>query len=415
MDYKRVILNRLLDKYERSKSYLVQGQGSSRRVLLRLMSNEFPEYDVEQSETKNTINYVVQELAVKKLVGFAWYKHEKGNIIEKAWLIIESIDQACQEVGRIPKSDRAAAINAMVREVGASVSAAWIRAYLSEAEIHITAHKSTLPFLPDDEKGAGDILRALKAINDMNNTEDLERVFSLKCFGDSKHFERHVRKKVVGIVRKYLLSDANNGGAPLSDDEVLSQIGIVKAPEQVDFCGGLVAELAGVRIDFSAFKHGIAINSDTVKEIKVLECKTVQKVLFIENKANYLDYISKKKTAGELVIFHGGFYSPVKGLFFKKVYDAGCQAGISFYHWGDIDVGGFRIFNRLKANIIPSLKPLLMDQAAFLSKEQYWIKFDKKYGSILEEMLGRPEYLEFNDVIAKMLEVGAKLEQEAFL
>lgn len=176
-----------------------------------------------------------------------------------------------------------------------------------------------------------------------------------------------------------------------------------------------MAELAGERVDFSVFRYGATINSDTVKEIKILECRAVQKVVFIENKANYLDYIGKKKTASELVIFHGGFYSPVKGLFFRKVYEAGRQAGVAFYHWGDIDVGGFRIFNRLKTNIIPDLRPLLMDRAAFLSRSQYWIRFDKKYGSILEEMLSREEYLEFHDVIVKMLEVGAKLEQEAFL
>lgn len=236
MYYKRAILNRLLDKYERSKSYLDQGQGPSRRVQLRLFSKDFPGYDIEQPEVKETINSTVGELAAKGLVGFAWYKFEKGNIIEKVWLIQESIAEAYQEAERMPKSDRAAAILAMVREVGTGISAPWIKAYLSEAETHIAAHKSTLPFLPDDEKGAGDVLRALKAINDMNNTEDLERVFSLKCFGDSKYFERHVRKRVVGIVKKYLLFDVNNDdGEPLSDDEILSQIGIVKAPEQVDF------------------------------------------------------------------------------------------------------------------------------------------------------------------------------------
>ena len=432
MDYKRALLNKLLDKFEHSKSYLDSNQGAIRRVSVKLLSNEFPEYDIEKPEIRGVINGIVQELTAKGFVGFEWHRFEKGNIIEKVWLIRENIDQAYQEIGRMSKSGRVSAILKMVREHQSSVAAAWIQEYLADAEGNIVARKSSLPFLPDDEEDAQAVLKALQAINDKDDAEDLERVFSLKCFGDSKYFERHVRKKVVGIIRKYLLGAgagvgagigvrigvrAGNDGEPLSDEQVLAQVGIVKAHEQVDFCGGIVGELAGECIDFSVFKHGIAINSGTIKEIKILDLKAVQRVVFIENKANYLDYINKRQDPEkELVIFHGGFYSPIRGLFFKKVYEVGVRSGgMTFCHWGDIDVGGFRIFHRLKANIIPDLIPLLMDRAAFLSKAHYWIRFDEKYGSMLEEMLSKGDFQEFREVITEMLKVRAKLEQEAFL
>jgi len=123
----------------------------------------------------------------------------------------------------------------------------------------------------------------------------------------------------------------------------------------------------------------------------------------------------KKREEDELVIFHGGFYSPVREIFFKKVYEAGYKTGVEFYHWGDIDIGGFRMFSRLKTNIIPCLKPLLMDRNAFLSKREYWMAFDEKYGSVLKEMLKNAGFLEFHDVIEVMLEERSRLEQEAFL
>jgi hypothetical protein len=123
----------------------------------------------------------------------------------------------------------------------------------------------------------------------------------------------------------------------------------------------------------------------------------------------------KKRAENELVIFHGGFYSPVKGMFFQKIYEIGKRDGVSFYHWGDIDVGGFRMFNRLKTNIIPGLQSYLMDKPAFLSKKQYWLPFDEKYGSILEGMLEKDEFAEFWEVIGAMLTFKSKLEQEAFL
>jgi len=71
--------------------------------------------------------------------------------------------------------------------------------------------------------------------------------------------------------------------------------GIVKAPEQVDFCGGIEGRLEGKNVDFSIFKYGVAINSRTVKYLEISSLKQVQKVLFIENKANYVDYIFKKE------------------------------------------------------------------------------------------------------------------------
>jgi hypothetical protein len=88
---------------------------------------------------------------------------------------------------------------------------------------------------------------------------------------------------------------------------------------------------------------------------------------------------------------------------------------LTTYHWGDIDVGGFRIFNRLQTNIIPGLKPYLMDKQAFLSQKQYWLAFDAKYGAILQEMLERVQFAEFWEVIGIMLKFKSKLEQEAFL
>ena len=133
-----------------------------------------------------------------------------------------------------------------------------------------------------------------------------------------------------------------------SDDEMLAQVGIVKAFEQVEFCGGISGRLYGKPVDFSLFRHGIVLNSYTVKDLEVEGIGGVDRVLFIENKTNYMDYISKGKGRDELVIFHGGFYSPVKGEFFAKVHAAGQRAGAKFYHWGDIDIGGFRMFKRLK-------------------------------------------------------------------
>lgn len=413
MDYKRLILNRLLDKFERSKLYL--GEDTlNRRVLLKMNKREFPEYDVEVSDIRELVNSIVKELSEKNILDFSWFKYEKNNIIEKVWLRTDNIEEAYREAARAPKSARTDTILNLVRDYKEHVTAAWIGSFLEDAESCIAARKSLSPLLPDDEKSAKAVLDALKAINDKGDEECLERVFSIRCFGDSKCFERNVRKRVVGIVNKYLTKEGRNSENQ-SDDEILAQIGIVKSAEQIEFCGGITGLLYDQTVDFSVFKYGSCINSQTAKDIEITALKSVEKVLFIENKANYSDYISKNRSEEELVIFHGGFYSPVKGLFLKKIYEAGKMDELEFYHWSDIDLGGFRIFNRLKAEIIPELKPLKMDREAFLSKKEYWMSFDEKYGDALEEMLGKQEFSEFHDIIDIMLKVRSKLEQEAFL
>lgn len=125
-----------------------------------------------------------------------------------------------------------------------------------------------------------------------------------------------------------------------------------------------------------------------------------------------MDYIQNKISKGEFVVYHGGMYGEIKGLFFKKLYESVKEC--EFYHWSDTDIGGFKIFVRLR-KIIPNLKPYLMDKEAFYSKKQYWKEMSKEYREKLEKLKEKEEYSYFGDVIEEMLKNNSKLEQEAFI
>ena len=412
MDYKKIILNRLLDKYERSRAYL--DGGTARRIMLRLCSGDMPEYNLEDTAVREMVNSTVQALADSGIVKFEWMRFERGNIMDRVWLCVDRVEDAYREAGRVPKKEKADRVLALIRDAISGITKHWLESFLKEAMDGIDAKKSLMPYLPADTDTALAVLKALVAIDGMDGEECPERVFSIRVFGDSKHFERNVKKRVAGIIRQCLVAERDLIERP-SDDEMLAQVGIVKAFEQVEFCGDVSGRLYGKPVDFSLFRHGTVLNSRTVKGLEIEGMGRVNRVLFIENKTNYMDYISKGKGLDELVIFHGGFYSPVKGEFFAKVYDAGQRSGARFYHWGDIDIGGFRMYKRLKENIIPSLKPYLMDKEAFMSKKKYWLPFGGRYQKALESMLYDEGYLEFHDVIEAMLRAGARLEQEAFL
>jgi hypothetical protein len=412
MSHKQLLLNKLLDKFEKSRAYL--DESSARRRVMIQLSTEFTEYDIEKSETRSLVNSIVHDLGEQGIVDYEWLKHEEGNILSRVWLRLDNLARAYQEAGRIPKKEKADAVLSMILDHSQFVTLSWLNEFLSVTQAAIEARKSAAPFLPDDVKRAKAVLTALQGINDQGGEECLERVFSLKCFGSSKYFENNVRGKVVSILRKYLVDDDIDLEPP-SDDEVLSQVGIVRSPEQIEFSGNMVGKLPGNLVDFSAFKHGTIINSPTVADLDIISFPYVKKILFIENKANYIDYIFKSKRDNELVIFHGGFYSPARGLFFRKVYEVGHRDGVEFHHWSDIDLGGFRIFRRLQSNIIPELMPHLMDRDALISQRQHWVSFGEKYEAELEKLLGLPEYAQFHSVIQLMIGEKVKLEQEAFL
>jgi len=411
MNYKNLILTRLLDKYEKSKFYLDKNK-LNRRILLKLNSSEFPEYDIENTEVKEHINSVIDELYRNGFIEYEWLKHEENNIIDKIWPVIDRIDEIYKDTERVPKKTKVNNVIIMLKEARENISELWIRKFLEDTELSIESKRSITPFLPDDLEIIKALLVSLKVIDNKGDEEYLERVFSLKCFNDSKFFEKNLKKRLIDIIKKYFSSEDAEG---YTDEEILAQINIVKAPEQIDFCGNVTGIIEGRQINFSLFKKGITINSPTARELELIEVTSTDRILFIENKANYIDYILKKREKNELVIFHGGFYSPLKGLFFKKIYDACAGQNVEFYHWGDIDAGGFKMFTRLKSNIIGELKPYLMDREAFISKRNYWMTFDKNYGCSLKEMLKKEEFREFHNVIELMVQEKARLEQEAFL
>ena len=152
-------------------------------------------------------------------------------------------------------------------------------------------------------------------------------------------------------------------------------------------------------------------NSVDLPRILSIEGPQIERVVFIENKANYIDYQYRQKKQGDLIVYHGGFYSPLKGILLSKIYE-GCT-NASFFHWSDINLGGFRIFHRLQTNIAPSVQPLFMDAVNLRNNVEACmeIKTDS-YLQQLSALLENPAYSVFFEVIRYMIQNRVRLEQE---
>jgi hypothetical protein len=89
------------------------------------------------------------------------------------------------------------------------------------------------------------------------------------------------------------------------------------------------------------------------------------------------------------------------------------QVSRGFHHWGDIDLGGFRILNHLRQKTGIPFKSYLI----YLETLERYIEFgkvieNKGYLESLREMAGKEEYEEFAEVIGVMVEKRVRLEQE---
>ena len=236
------------------------------------------------------------------------------------------------------------------------------------------------------------------------------RAFSVKTYEDSKKFEREIKQHIVPVIKKFEpdLLDAEE----ISDRAVLAQVGIIMMPEVFEFCGNVKVHFTNGTVDFSPISKGACISSESISDILSIDISETDRIIFIENKTNYTEYCLNNKTERELVVYHGGFYSPQRGDFFRRLC---AETDIPVYFWGDIDYGGFKMFVRLKNNIIHSLQPLNMDIHSYNRYKISGLKKNDDYITKLKALAENPDYMMFNDVIAAIADEKITVEQESFL
>lgn len=406
------LLHVLLDKYERGTGY-VQGKKPVQRIKLNLYNrgkSDFKPYDIEKSEIRNQFNEEVVALHGIRLVDFKWMAAEQGHIIAEVWLVFEQLGEAYRLLGRTPKGDTVDEVILLLMEAQEKVTSSWLLAYLDGLSETILRKRSVGSLLPDSLDETKDFLCALVTVDHLSEDEILERVFSIRCFGDSKRFESAIRPRFIGVLKRHL-DDIDEDA---KDEEILRRVGIVKYPEQMEFCGAIRVELNEGVVNYTPLQYGATVNAKDVRMGKFSISSSVKRILFIENRANFVDYIFHHRHKEELVVFHGGCYSPVKGLFFQKL-SAAALPDTEFYHWGDIDYGGFSMLARLRRNIVPSIKAYRMNVEELIKYRDYATAFRDSYSQKIRGLKDLPELNDCINCLDFMISNQIKLEQEAMI
>lgn len=167
----------------------------------------------------------------------------------------------------------------------------------------------------------------------------LLRKLSARLFGDSKRIE------ALSHQLAFLLGEK----AETEEDDVFARLGLVKHPQPILLSGppDCRIQIEGVAIPLACPYLGI--RPDIIKGI-VASNNPIRHVLTIENLASFNEAADCAEKARDLLIVYlAGNPTPSFLLAYNRILK--CLEPAKVFHWGDIDVGGFKIAARLADSI----------------------------------------------------------------
>ena len=318
---------------------------------------DFPAYDIEDSSARTAINEVAGKLAEQGVIELEWMRGQEGHILRRIALCPGALADVYHRTGRKPLADTAGQLERRLMQVQQASSAPWVCRYLQEELDFLEKNRRPRAAFPSEEAEQNDWLTVLKMLGTRAPEQPLlERVFSLRCLGNSKAFEKHHRAGCWGAAQG---SSVGYRGDERGGAVAPGRTG--KISRMVSFCGAVQLTWPdGKVLDMTPLRDGLQISAADAPLVQISYAPQVRTLLFVENKANYFDTIRKHPSPERVVVFHGGCYSPQRGRFFRQL----CRAAgpqIQLLHWGDIDCGGFQMDSRLRREIDPRIRPWRMD------------------------------------------------------
>lgn len=242
----------------------------------------------------------------------------------------------------------------------------------------------------------------LKCLNEIQNIKDeiMERDFSVRLFNDSKIFALHYKSKIINIIKQY-----NSELKDLSDEEVLKEFNLIKNSSYVLVKNNLNFQINKQIVNLNDLGFEFSLSDSMINGMKILPSK-FESVITVENLTSFKALNDKNS----VVIFLSGFNSHTKQMLLKKIYNM--FPNKKYFHFGDIDVGGFRIFNHLKYSTKIPFEPYRMGIGE-LKRNKMHLK-PLTYNDIknLHLLKNDSHYDLFKEEIDYMLENKVKLEQE---
>ncbi len=400
-----VVLHALLDRYERHSP----GRPFARAIRVRLDELTLPGYASQLDPApRQTANEQLQWLERLGYTRLAWLPGETGHLLQAVTLVPERAPDLFPWLGRPPLAAQAAALRELL--LGARFRFAgddWRLAALNHTVAQLQSGKSPAPFTLADPDFNGDLLTALVALDTVRE-ETPYRMFSVRAFNDSKAFEP-LKAPLATLARRH-----GAGWDELTSEEALAELGLVANPTLVYLFGPWrLTTVAGQVVTLDGFYPAVGVPAIMAARLQRVEVDlaAVRRVVCVENLASFHELIRYEGTGLAALCLWGNPAPAVRHLLSRLAETL--PTDIPLQVWADLDYGGLNILAQLRRLITPRVIPHRMNRQT-LDVHSAWARpLTENDRRLLMRLQGRPSLEDEQPVIARMLERGLKLEQEA--
>ncbi len=411
--YERRILNRLLDSYENSR--LSRGTNKvAVRIACPFTKKTMPEYFDESSLAYEEIHAAMEDLERRGFLRIVWKGGQEGHIITSVCLREDHADQVYAWLGRKPRAEGERELLEQLEEMEQNDTTPVVSAFLGWLKARIREGKTVKEFVDwNQREDAEKLIKAVAAI-ETNRESCYMREFSIRHFRDSKVLEGMLGR-IGGIFRRFLpdVSQMDAKG-------ILAEYSIYDTPDYVYLKGSghlLLGNGQGTKIRLEDLKQGIGLCGEDLKFLRLEESRAeepgkgepIRTVLTIENQTTFFRWEEKNT----LMIYLGGYHNSVRRNLLQKVYRQFPDA--DYRHFGDIDVGGFEIYEDLLRKTGIPFSVYRMGRNELEQYRNYTKPLTdhdrKRLDALLEKIRGKERAYE--ETLRYMKEEGVKLEQES--
>lgn len=383
------LLNGLLDKYEHS--VLSKGKSSNRKIKFTTSDKLFDSYVGPDSyKYADEYNDIVLELKNLKFIDVEY----EFETIKAVYLKIDNVDAIYDYLGRDNPKNELGRVKKVLSKYKFNN---FVDDFINYVVDYINLKQEYPKHYFQDAKQLDLLLKTFTKLF-MIDEDIKKRDFSARYLGDSKVFET-IEHRIVRIIRDF---DSNEY---LTDEDVLAAYNIVRNTSYAIIKNKLVFKLNGYVIDLNKLGYEYLLSDNMIKKLEIVK-SNITKVITVENLTSF--YSLDDKDA--LIIYLAGFHNHTKQELLKKIYSIYPEA--KYYHFGDIDAGGFWIFQTLREKTNINFTPYRMCKDELISHKDNLKPLTKNDKMRLSKMKDDNRFNFFTDTINYMLENNIKLEQE---
>lgn len=162
-------------------------------------------------------------------------------------------------------------------------------------------------------------------------------------------------------------------------------------------------------LDLNLLYQGIGLSGEDLDNVHILGTLKTNRVITIENLTTFFLWQEKDS----LIIYLGGYHNSVRRRLLRMIHEQVPQA--EYLHFGDIDVGGFEIYEDLCGKTGIAFQPYHMGIKELEKYQSYTrplTEHDRKRLDFLLDKKRKDSDCVYLEVLEYMKKHGIKLEQE---